>query len=150
MHPSRVSSWILATALVVVALPLAMGQSGLRSRDQRVALTAKDASGSDEVLVAELSCRLQPFDPGTQIAFSTRGTIGVATGGMGELASAVVTVPENFCSEFHQAASSAIEGLVCFFGLITNGSLPFVCHDQRDAVLNVMATVSRAVVTGAF
>ena len=150
MTRSRISPWILAALLVVVALPLAMGQSGLRTRDPLAALTAKDAPGSDELLVAELSCRLQPFDPSTLIGFSTRGTIDVTTSGMGELASAFVIVPENFCPEFHQAASSAIEGLGCTIGPITNGSLPFVCHDQRDAVLNVMATVSRAVVTGAF
>ena len=150
MTRSRISPWILAALLVVVALPLAMGQSGLRAVDRTAALTAKAAPGSDEVLVAELACQLDPFGTTTRIAFSTRGTIGVATGGMGELASAFPTVPENFCPQFHQAATQAIEGLGCTTGPIANGFLPFVCHDQRDAVLNVMATVSRAVVTGTF
>ena len=100
--------------------------------------------------MAELACQLDPFGTTTRIVLSPRGTIAVATGGTGELAAAFVTVPENFCPEFHQAASQAIEGLGCTTGPIRNGSLPFVCHDQRDAVLNVMATVSRAVVTGAF
>lgn len=159
---TRYSSRSLVYVLVlVVATPLFLGAA--RSAKPRTSATlVGDApavvpiqppcgpAADSEILIGELSCRPDPFGSDTLLSFRALGTVRVSTGGTGELISNVLAVPEDPCPAFLASGTEALQGLGCATGSGGNGSLQFVCHDRRDAVLGIMATVSEAVLTASF
>ena len=139
---------------------LAMAQGGLRPVAKSPMVRLSDGGAGDqpspshgpdaELLVGELSCRADPFGSDIRVTFVAHGTIEVATGGMGEVIGRLIVATENPCPGMNQAATEAVQEAGCTAGPVGNDTITFVCHDKREKVLEVMATVSRGVLTGAF
>jgi hypothetical protein len=159
-YPSRSLVCLLA-CLLVVALPVVLAAAPSAGRRSPALLTgdiAADAhtpppfiQGSDfEILVGELSCRLDPFGSDTLLSFRPQGTVEVSTGGMGELISTLFTAPEDPCPAITEGATEVLQNLGCTVGPGGNATLKFICHDERDTILEIMATVSKGVLTASF
>lgn len=153
--------YVFFALLAILVVPfLVLGDSGLRplrptfttgERTLNPGVPPGPPSGLDsELLVGELSCRTDPFGTDTRVTFVAHGTITVQAGGMGEVIGRLISSPENPCPELQDSAASAIQGLGCVTGLVGNDTQTFVCHDGRERVLQVMAVVSRGVLTGNF
>ena len=158
-HRYLVRSFVCLIA-IVAALSLAMGQSSLRPRAKTppVRLAAGDepgavtqpvpSRGSDtELLVGELTCFPDPFGTETRVTFVAHGTIELMTGGMGDVIGRVLSAPEDPCPAINAAAVSAVQELGCVTGPVGTETLTFVCHDRRERMIEVMATVSEGVLT---
>jgi len=152
---------VLFVLLAIILVPsLALAESGLRP--PRKALTSGASAvepgaapvppggPASELLVGELTCRPDPFGSDTRVTFVAHGTIAVQTGGMGELIGRLISSPENPCPGIHESAAGAVQALGCLPGFVGNDTLTFVCHDRRERTLEVMALVSRGVLTGTF
>jgi hypothetical protein len=120
-------------------------------RSAAVHARPRPVQGPDvEVLVGELSCQPNPFESNTLLSFRAQGTVQVSTGGMGELISSILAIPEDPCPGIYAGAAEALQDVGCTAGSAGTGSLKFVCHDHRDAILEVMAMVSKGVLVGSF
>ena len=157
-YPSRLPVSLLVVAL---ALPLILGAA--RSLGSRPATTlpgnrsavvqtqpAPGQASPSEVLVGELSCQLSSFDGNTFLSLRVQGTVPVSSGGMGELISSTFTAPENPCPGIYASAAALLVDAGCTAGAPETYSLKFVCHDDRDGVLEVMASMSQGVLAGSF
>lgn len=151
---------VVCVLLSILVPTLALSENGLRPPRKALApgtsaadpgaAPAPPGAPSSELLVGELTCRPDPFGSDTRATFTAHGTIAVQTGGMGELVGRLISTPENPCPGMQDAAASAVQALGCATGLTGNDTLTFVCHDRRERVLEVMAVVSRGVLTGSF
>ena len=143
---------VFCILVVIVFVPLALAQSSLRVPYKPIFAAAPSVPGgsASELLVGELGCFPDLFGGDTRVTFVAHGTIAVQTGGMGEVIGRLIASPEDPCPGFHESAAGAIQAHGCVAALAGNSTLTFVCHDRREQVLEVMAVVSRGVLTGTF
>ena len=143
-YSSRSLVYLVVCLLVIVALPVVLRAADVHTPPPFV-------QGPDfEILIGELSCRLDPFGSDTLLSFRAQGTVEVSTGGMGELISTLFTAPEDPCPGITEGATAVLQDLGCTAGPGGNDTLKFVCHDRRDTILEIMTTVSKGVLTASF